>query len=236
MLLYSNTSSMCTTGTAHAYAFMLCLPYCPLSCSSCCLSHRSTLSKYTSPSIFIDQYSTNLIAAVPILTLPWLRCPLVIYCCLLPHLPKWGGEHKHHHTNHLVNYLLLLHGQGLLWPHIQSRWRSICLTIFQTSKSPPPPRNQCKQTPDGTGMPLLVHVVCWNQLRATRIALALPPVKIYTPGEDCCPLDHTSPHQEPPVIFCTAAVSAIDVEEEDNWWAVAMATIDATKEEYKCAE
>ena len=42
------------------------------------------------------------------------------------------------------------------------------------------------------------------------------------------------PHQEPPVaFFCMAAADAVDAEEEDNWCAVATATICVDKEEDK---
>ena len=62
----------------------------------------------------------------------------------------------------------------------------------------PPPPNQRKQPPKGNRMPSLVPFVRQNQPRASRTASALPPSKINTPGDDCRPLDHTSPYQEPP--------------------------------------
>jgi hypothetical protein len=81
-------------------------------------------------------------------------------------------------------------------------------------------------------MPLLVPCLRRNAPRGTRTRLPQPPAKIYTPGNFYCPLDHTSPHEEPPASICTAAAAAIDkdnstaaVHKEDIWCAAAAATV-----------
>jgi len=157
MLLYSNTSPTCSAGTAHACAFMLCLPYHPLSCSSRRLSHRSTLSKYTPPSIFIDRSSTDLIAAVSILTLPWMIRPPP------PRLLKWWGEHKHWITG--------------------SRRRRICLTTCQTSEPPPPPSPAIIVN----NHPMVPECLCWSPLSVKISRGPLGPHRLCLPPKYILP-------------------------------------------------
>jgi hypothetical protein len=86
-------------------------------------------------------------------------------------------------------------------------------------------------------MPTLVPFIHQNEPQSTRTALPQPPALFVPPGNDYCPLDHTSPHTEPSASICTAAAAAIDkqdkadaVDAEDIWCAAAAATIDTEEQ------
>jgi hypothetical protein len=101
----------------------------------------------------------------------------------------------------------------------------------------PPCSNQRKQPPKGIGMPTLVPFICQNEPQSTRTALPQPPTLVFPPGDNYCPLNHTSPHVEPSASICTAAAAAIDkqdvataVDEEDIWCTAAAATVVAEEQ------
>ncbi len=101
----------------------------------------------------------------------------------------------------------------------------------------PPCGNQRKQPPEGIEMPMLAPFIRQNEPQSTRTALPQPPALVFPPGNDYCPLDHTSPHAEPSASICTASAAATDkqdaaaaVAEEDFWCAAAAETVDAEEQ------
>ena len=121
--------------------------YLHLSWCSLRSSHRSLLSKYTCPFIFIDQSSTTLIATDPILTLSWLIRPPVIHVHLPSRLPRWrldkGSCHGKYLPQPLYLRLWLVCRRGRLRQlrrqrRIQSQNISIPLAIYQTMTTLPP--------------------------------------------------------------------------------------------------
>ncbi len=126
---------------------MLHFPYHHLSWSLLHSSHRSTLSKYTCPFIFIDQSSTILIAAAPVLTLSRLIHPPLIRVHLPTRLPRWrldkGSCRGKYLWLQLYLRLRLVCRRGQLHQlqrqrRIRSQSTRIPLAIYQTFTTPPP--------------------------------------------------------------------------------------------------